>query len=196
MYRNYFSIGLSALAFIFLSILTQSCESTSGQNKMTVDEQIQRGKFLMTVGDCNVCHTPKLMTDKGPVPDMTRLLSGHPADSKLPELTSDQLGPDKWFLYNDNLSAWVGPWGISFASNLTPDKQTGLGMWTEEMFVKAFRTGKHMGEGRPILPPMPWENLALLEDQDLKAIFAYLQSIKPVKNLVPGPVPPNEIAAR
>ena len=89
-----------------------------------------------------------------------------------------------------DLTAWVGPWGTSFARNLTPDKETGLGSWTEEMFIKALRTGKDMGEGRPILPPMPWEDFGKSTDSDLKAVFAYLKSLKPVKNAVHDPILP------
>jgi hypothetical protein len=77
-----------------------------------------------------------------------------------------------------------------FAANLTPDKNTGLGIWTEDMFIKAIRTGKHMGTSRDILPPMPWQAFAQMTDADLKGIFAYLQSIPAVTNHVPDPIPP------
>jgi hypothetical protein len=89
------------------------------------------------------------------------------------------------------MTAWAGPWGISYAANLTPDLNTGMGIWTEEMFIQAMRTGKHMGVSRDILPPMPWQNLATLEEDDLKAMFAYLRSIPAVVNHVPDPVPPD-----
>ncbi len=90
------------------------------------------------------------------------------------------------------LTAWAGPWGVSFAVNLTPDRETGIGEWNEEMFIKAMRTGKHQGQpnGRDILPPMPWPDLKDLTDGDLKAIWAYLRSVPPVKNQVPFPLPP------
>jgi hypothetical protein len=87
-------------------------------------------------------------------------------------------------------STWAGPGGVSFAKNLTPDKETGLGSWTEAIFIKAMRTGKDMGEGRPILPPMPVEAFGKLSDTELKAIFAYLKTLKPVKNAVHDPIPP------
>jgi len=152
---------------------------------------IQRGEYLVNFGGCNDCHTPKIMTPNGPEPDPQRLLSGHQAASKLPELPAGLIGPDKWgALTNNDLTAWVGPWGVSFTANLTPDKNTGLGGWTAEIFVKTMRTGKHMGVGRPILPPMPWFSLAVLSDDDLNAIFTYLQHIKPISNQVPPPVPP------
>jgi hypothetical protein len=85
------------------------------------------------------------------------------------------------------LTAWAGPWGGSYAANLTPDEATGLGIWTEELFIQALRSGKHMGVGRDILPPMPWQNCAVLTDSDLRAIFAYLRSIPPIRNSVPVP---------
>jgi hypothetical protein len=89
-----------------------------------------------------------------------------------------------------DLTAWAGPWGISYASNLTPDQVTGMGIWTEEMFVKAMRTGKHMGVSRPILPPMPWMYIAKLTDEDLKAVYAFLRTLPAVTNHVPDPVIP------
>jgi hypothetical protein len=121
------------------------------------------------------------------------LLSGHPADAQLPPLPAGVVGPapNQWAaITNSDLTAWVGPWGTSFAANLTPDKATGLGGWTPDQFIKTMRTGKHLGVGRPILPPMPWFDVAVLTDSDLKAMFAYLKSMKPVQNPVPPPIPP------
>ena len=152
---------------------------------------VERGKYLVNLGGCNDCHSPKLFGPTGPVPDSTRLLSGHPAGDKVPEVPQNVLAPDKWGAITSNhFTAWAGPWGISFTRNLTPDVATGLGSWTEDIFIKAMRTGKDMGEGRDILPPMPWPNFALLTDADLKAIFAYLKSLKPVENAVPDPISP------
>jgi hypothetical protein len=79
-----------------------------------------------------------------------------------------------------------------YAANITSDPTTGIGSWKEEAFVKAMRTGKHAGVGRPILPPMPWVNLAGATDEDLRAMFAYLMTTKPVKNTVPKPKVPQE----
>jgi mono/diheme cytochrome c family protein len=153
--------------------------------------QIQRGKYLVSIGGCHDCHSPKVFTSKGPEPDPTRLLSGHPADTQLPQIPQGVIGPDKWGgLFSNDSTAWVGPWGVSFSANLTPDAETGLGNWTEDMFIKAMRTGKHAGVGRAILPPMPWYNYAILSDGDLKAIFAYLMTLRPIKNRVPDPIPP------
>ena len=87
-------------------------------------------------------------------------------------------------------TAYVGPWGISYAANLTPDENTGLGIWTEEMFVAAIRTGKHMGQSRPIMPPMPWPAYRHMTDEDLRAIFAYLRTVPPIVNHVPEYQPP------
>lgn len=157
--------------------------------------QIERGKLLATFGACHDCHTPKNFTEKGPEPDMSRALSGSSAEMKLPPLPKDVIGPDKWGVVGTNdLTAWYGPWGMSFAANLTPDLETGTGSWTEEMFMKALRTGKHMGapEGRDILPPMPWQFYAQASDEDLKAIWAYIRTLKPVKNAVHEPIPPQK----
>jgi len=153
---------------------------------------VERGRYLVNIGGCSDCHTPKLFTADGPASDNSRLLSGHPAAAKLPPLPPGVIGSDQWgAIANNDFTAWAGPWGVSFAANLTPDA-TGLGSWTPENFIQAMRTGKHMGVGRPILPPMPWMDLALMTDEDLRAVFAYLKSLPPVSNAIPAPVPPAE----
>ena len=152
------------------------------------DALVERGKYLVTILDCNGCHTPWKMTENGPAPDMSRMLSGHPQDLKMPPAPAAQ-GPWLWQGAATN-TAFAGPWGVTYTANLTPDTLTGLGIWTEEMFVKALRTGKHFGQSRPIQPPMPWPAYGQMTDGDLKSVYAYLRSIPPVKNLVPDYVPP------
>ena len=94
------------------------------------------------------------------------------------------------------MTAFVGPWGMSYSSNLTPDKETGIGTWRVGDFIQAMRTGKHLGVGRPIVPPMPWQSVGTLSDKDLQAIFAYRMSRPAVSNRVPDYVPPQAVAAR
>jgi hypothetical protein len=154
---------------------------------------VERGKYLTLVGGCNDCHTPKKFGPNGPEADMTRELSGNPSMDKLPPVPKGVIGPDKWgTIANNHLGAWAGPWVVSFAMNLTPDKATGLGSWTPEMFMSAIRSGKHQGTGRPILPPMPWYWYKNMTDDDLKAVFAYLQSLPPINNPIPDPLPPDK----
>ena len=149
---------------------------------------VERGKYLVNAMGCNDCHTPAKMGPNGPEPDMNRMLSGHPENMKV---TSAAKLPDGLLAGVDpTFTAWHGPWGVSFTANLTPDQNTGLGIWTEEMFIRAIREGKHMGQSRPILPPMPWQAFRNLNDDDLKAIFAYLKSIPAISNHVPDPIPP------
>lgn len=147
--------------------------------------QIARGAYLIKFGDCSACHTPLKFGEHGPEPDTTKFLSGHPAGTKLPP---PDMKPGPWFASTAGMTAWAGPWGISYAANLTPSTNTGIGIWTEDMFIKAMRTGRHMGSGRPILPPMPWEASRALTDDDLKAVFAYLKSLPPIENMVPAPL--------
>jgi mono/diheme cytochrome c family protein len=180
------------LAGCILGMATSASASGSERNSAKASkEQIERGRYLVTIGGCNHCHSPKAMSPKGPIPHPMKILSGHQAESKLAEIPRGSLAPDKWMaMTNGDMTAWVGPWGVSFAANLTPDAATGLGGWTEEMFIKSLRTGKHMGTGRQILPPMPWEDIGHLTDTDLKDMFAYLMSVPPVRNAVPQPLPP------
>lgn len=153
--------------------------------------QIKRGAYLVTLGGCNDCHSPKVFTAKGPEPDPALLLSGAPANAKLGEIPANFIGPNAWgAVCTNDRTTWVGPWGVSFAANLTPDEATGIGSWTEDSFVQSMRTGKHMGTGRDLLPPMPRQSAGQITDQDLKAIFAYLKSLKPIQNEVPQPIPP------
>lgn len=178
------------LSIAFLSAVLFLSFSESGKSSSEA-EKIKRGEYLVTVAGCGDCHSPKIMTEQGLMPDPARLLSGHPANQRVPEIPRDYLAPDKWGAVGDNnFTCWAGPWGVSFAANLTPDEVTGIGAWTEDSFIKAMRTGKHLGAGRAILPPMPWFNLAEATDDDLSAMFAYLQSIKPIENMVPPPIPP------
>jgi mono/diheme cytochrome c family protein len=149
---------------------------------------IARGEYLVKTIGCSDCHTPMKMGANGPEPDVDRYLSGHP--EQMGPLTAPKL-PGPWLgAAAATMTAWSGPWGISYTANLTPDRNTGLGIWTEEMFVAALRTGKHMGVSRPIMPPMPWQALRNASDDDLKAIYAYLRTIKPIANHVPDYQPP------
>jgi hypothetical protein len=124
--------------------------------------------------------------------DSTKLLSGHPSTSKLPPVSATSFQPGQWVSMAPDITAFVGPWGTSYAANLTPDSATGTGTWTEENFKNALRTGKHMGQpnGRPIMPPMPWQFISKMTDEDLSAVFAYLRSLPAVNNRVPAPTPP------
>ena len=153
--------------------------------------QVARGAYLVSIAGCHDCHTPWVVGPKGPHADMTRALTGHPQDVKIVQPPTIIEGPWVWAGAGTN-TAFAGPWGISFTANLTPDPETGLGKWTEEMFIATIRTGRHQGVGRPVLPPMPVQVYANMTDEDLKAVFAYLQSLTPVRNRVPAPIDPPE----
>ncbi len=181
--------------FLLLGItaILSSCSQPAPQEKAAVVDSssvsITRGEYLVNTSGCNDCHSPKMMTDKGPVPDPALLLSGHPENLPLPG--SDTATSNHWILFHMGGTAAKGPWGTSFAANLTPDP-TGLGNWSEEQFFNAMRKGYYKGieGGRMLLPLMPWPAYAQMTDEDLRSIFAYLKSLPPVKNIVPAPLPP------
>jgi len=176
-----------------LMFLHLGCRSNETMITSTKEDQVERGKYLVRYGGCSDCHSPKVLTPNGPMPDEARLLSGHPEGSELSDFDLSPVESGKWVLFTSDLTATIGPWGATFAINLTPDEQTGIGLWTEEIFINAMRTGKHMGEGVPILPPMPWRNLSHLTDDDLKSIFAYLRTLTPIKNEVPAAIPLSQL---
>lgn len=167
---------------------TAAGEGTVALAAHTGADSVERGRYLVVLTGCSDCHTPMTMGENGPEPDMARFLSGHPEGLELPPAPTLE-GAWMWVGSGSN-TAFAGPWGTSYAFNLTPDENTGLGIWTEEMFVAALRTGKHMGQSRPIMPPMPWPALAQATDDDLKAIYAYLRSVPPIANRVPEYQPP------
>jgi mono/diheme cytochrome c family protein len=181
--------------FVLLLVTMALYGASCSKQEAGQQNPIERGKYLVTLGGCHDCHTPKVPGPGGtPILDETKLLSGHPEKFPIPSWSPDDM-KEKGVAAatNSSLTAWVGPWGVSFATNLTPDKETGIAEWTEQLFIQMARTGKHQGQpnGRDILPPMPWFNMKDLTDADLKAIWAYLRSIPPVKNQVPLPVLPN-----
>ena len=149
---------------------------------------VERGKYLVEIMGCHDCHSPKQMGPNGPYLDPERILSGYPADRPLPPQPVSHEG---WALLTMDLTAAIGPWGTTFAANITSD-ESGIGNWTEEQFARALTKGLYKGlEGsRPLLPTMPWQNYVNMSQEDLSAVFAFLKSTKPVANVVPAPIPP------
>ena len=154
------------------------------------DSQIKQGEHLVFIAGCHDCHTPKKMGAHGPEFDMDLALSGHPAQMPAPEVNRKEI-ESKGLAVTQTLTSWVGPWGISYAANLTSDP-TGIGNWEEIHFMTAIREGKFKGlsNNRDLLPPMPWEMIGKMTDEELKAVFAYLKSTKPIRNIVPAAEPP------
>jgi hypothetical protein len=190
------TVLLAAWGLLLAGVLAAGALRSASQESAATNGPVERGRYLVSILGCNDCHTPWMMGPQGPEPDMTRMLSGHPESLVMPPPPALD-GPWAWVGSGTN-TAFAGPWGTSYGFNLTPDENTGLGIWTEEMFVKALRTGRHMGQSRPILPPMPWPAYGQMNDQDLAAVYAYLRSIPAIKNRVPDPFilePPGAPAA-
>jgi mono/diheme cytochrome c family protein len=185
-------IAVTAVFFVAAAgFVTLSTSQTQPQDPAASHAaKVQRGEYLVKIMGCNDCHTPWKMGPQGPEPDMDRFLSGHPEQiGPLPNVKAAEPFIASSFATN---TAYSGPWGVSYAFNLTPEQNTGLGIWTEEMFVQTIRTGRHMGVSRPINPPMPWPAYRNATDDDLKAVYAYLRTIKPIVNHVPDYQPPVE----
>ena len=154
------------------------------------EDMVERGKLITEIYGCVDCHTPKIKEGEFLVNDPDRLFSGHPADNKLPQFPPEIIGPNKWRgLFTDSMTAWGGPWGISYSANLTPDKKTGIGKLSEKNFLSVLNLGIHSDMNRKLMQPMPWKEISQLDDNNLKAVYHYLKSVKPVKNKVPESVP-------
>jgi mono/diheme cytochrome c family protein len=180
-----------ALAALGAAVFAAAAGSANAAEAKPSAAQVARGKYLVSTSACMDCHTPLKMGANGPEPDMSRLLSGHPEGLQMPPVPA--LPPGPWLVVSAATNtAWAGPWGVSFTANLTPDPATGLGNWTAKDFRQTIRTGRHLGRGREILPPMPIPVYNHFTDADLDAIFAYLRTIPAVKNKVPEPWAPKQ----
>ena len=184
-------ITAAMLAFASATILV-SCKNDSVVSEkkpvaMDSTEKVKRGEYLVSIIGCDDCHSPKRMGPMGPeiIPELR--LSGYPSSRPIQKADSNVV-KQGWALLGSDLTSAVGPWGMSFSGNLTSD-ETGIGNWTEENFLRAIRQGKYKGleNSRPLLPPMPWFVYKNMSDEDLKSIFAYLKTVKPVENVVPIP---------
>lgn len=182
---------ITALTGVVVSGLI-ACTSGSAKSEtesaiISNDSLIKRGSYLVNSIGCDDCHSPKKFGPNGPELDMEHRFGGHLANSPKAKVNTSVM-KDGWILFGMDLTTSVGPWGQSYSANISSDA-TGIGNWTEEQFIRALREGKSKGlkEGRPLLPPMPWFVYKNMSDIDIKAIFAYLKTTKPVENRVPGP---------
>lgn len=188
MQKTFFLIGFTAAIIVAaISSCNDSKAKNIAENIISKDSLIKRGSYLVTIGGCDDCHSPKKFGPHGPEVDMEQRLSGYPASRVFPKYDSNVVKKGM-VMFNEDLTSAAGPWGVSFAANLTSD-DTGLGNWSEDHFFRAIREGKFKGldQSRSLLPPMPWQNIKQMTDDDLRAVFTFLKSTKPVKNIVPGP---------
>ena len=190
-------LSLTAIVAITSVVFIACQDSSATEDKksiaMTDAEKVERGAYLVNAMGCDDCHSPKKFTPTGFELDPELRLSGYRPGTGSSKADSNVV-KQGWVLFGSEFTTTVGVWGQSFASNLTSDS-TGIGMWKEEQFIKAIREGKYKGldNSRPLLPPMPWAVYKNLNDDDLKSIFAFLKSTKPVKNVVPSPKPFNKL---
>ncbi len=191
-------IGISAMFLLLSAIALTGCKNnqksdvkkanTKETSEPSNEDMIKKGEYITVISSCNDCHSPKEMGPQGATIIEATKLSGF--QSSNPVIQADPEIIKKGFiLFYPDLTSAAGPWGVSFAANITSD-QTGIGNWTLENFKRALREGRYKGlaGSRMLLPPMPWQNFAKATDQDLEAIFAYLKSTKPVSNIVPAAI--------
>lgn len=187
------SIVLLTLLGAIVTMWTVACSNHSSAD--TVDKAkdstalVKRGEYLVMTSGCDDCHSPKKMGSLGPeiIPELR--LSGFQETDQLPPVDKATVAKG-WTLFAPGQTAAVGPWGVSYAANITSDA-TGIGNWSEAQFINSIRKGVYKGidDARPLLPPMPWFVLKNMTDEDLKAMYYYLKTTKPVFNRVPGPQP-------
>ena len=174
--RRGWSWGLAAsiVALLFATASGQAQQRAGGAAAAGVS--VDRGKYLVNITGCHDCHSPK---SQGMTPDPARLLSGRPSTTKIPTK------PDGEVHASLDLTAWFGPWGQTVASNLTPDPATGMPAkgYNEKTFVATMRSGKKPN-GTAVQPPMPLDVYSNLTDDDLRSIWAYLATLKPIRNAV------------
>lgn len=184
-----FIVAASMIGALLVALVLRADDAASDATQAAQKEaQVKLGEHLVKSIGCGDCHTPHKMGPNGPEEDMTRFLSGHPADAGSPPAPTLS---DPWMgAFTGDSTAFAGPWGVSFTRNLTPDNDTGLGKWTEQNFIETIRSGRELGKGRELLPPMPWPAFGNLSDDELKAIYAYLRTIPAIHNAVPEPLPP------
>ena len=186
-------VSLSIAATVIMYAVSSGNEKPEQPKPMTQEEKVKRGEYLVNAVGCDDCHSPKKMGAQGPEIISELRFSGSPSTAQLPPVNTGEIKKG-WMMFAPDLTSAAGPWGQSYAANISSDA-TGIGNWKEEQFIKALREGKYKGldNTRPLLPPMPWFVYKNFSDDDLKSIFAFLKSTKSVHNVVPAPKPFSEL---
>jgi mono/diheme cytochrome c family protein len=165
-----------------LSLAVAACALNSAREKIPADwEQtsyLERGHYLVNyLGHCIGCHTPLGPNGQS---DMRLFLSGVPA-----KFAGAKAGPPQ-------VAGFPGPRGSRvYAKNITPDPETGIGRWTEDQFVQTFKTGVSPDGVKYRVSPMEWNIYANMKEEDVRAMYRYLRTIKPISNKAPANIPPN-----
>jgi cytochrome c553 len=186
-------VVMSIAATVIMYAISSTNEKPEQAKQMTQEEKVKRGDYLVNAVGCDDCHSPKKMGPQGPEIISELRFSGSPSSAQLPSVNTGEIKKG-WMMFAPDLTSAVGPWGQSYAANISSDA-TGIGNWKEEQFIKALREGKYKGldNTRPLLPPMPWFVYKNFSDDDLKSIFAFLKTTKPVHNVVNAPKPFSEL---
>jgi len=187
-------LTITLIAAIITASLVACSDGSATQTEpiavISNDSLVRRGEYLVNGMGCDDCHTQHIMGPQGPALDIEHRFAGFVPGTPVGKADLSVM-KEGYVLFGMSGTVYVGPWGTSYAANISSDA-TGIGNWSEEQFLNAIRNGKSKGinEGRGLMPPMPWEIYRNLSDVDLKSIFAYLKTTKPVENRVPGPKAP------
>ena len=185
--NNFYCLLATLTLITIVSMITISCGDEKNNLTIFSPEQINEGEILVLEGRCNYCHTPEV--GPGDI-NFGKVLYGHPSHEKIPELPKVPVGSQQWFEFVSELDStvWIAGDKIVFSANITPDKETGIGNWSDKDFINTIRTGIHPGWKKKLDKPMPWLDYAKLSNKQLTSIYSYLMSQQPVINKVPGPV--------
>ena len=174
---------VTSLAFIFSLILIMTFATSAGASPNNQDDTLQQGKYIATIAGCTECHTPL----KAEYQDPTKYTL-----EQLQTISFNAIAAlDETKLLSGGRAFDLGPAGILFTRNLTPDKETGLGDWTDEQIKIAVKTGVSH-DGKVLFPVMPYHVYNGMADADMEAVVAYLRSVNAVSNQVPESTIPTD----
>ena len=168
-------LALGALSLVVACAFNSTRETIPTDWEQT--SYLERGDYLVNyLGHCVGCHTPLGPDGQS---DRSLYLSGVPA-----KFAGAKAGPPQ-------VAGFPGPRGARvYAKNITPDPETGIGRWSEDQFVQTFKRGVRPDGTKYVISPMEWNIYANMKEEDVRAMYRYLRTVKPISNRAPANIPP------